>query len=57
MSDIFMTIIVIIAVALLLFIFPLQFIANQNEVIENTNVQTLVSTFANTVAKEGKITR
>ena len=41
MSDIFMTIMVVAAVALVLFIFPLQFIANQNEVIENANVQTL----------------
>lgn len=56
MSDIFITIITIMAVALLLFIFPLISVTSQDEAITKMDVQALVSTFANTVSKEGKIT-
>lgn len=56
MSDTFITIIAVIAVALVMFIFPLMATANQNDNITQTAVQTIISDFVNTAAKEGKIT-
>lgn len=56
MSDTFITIIGVITVALIMFIFPLMATANQNDNITQTAVQTIVSDFVNTAAKEGKIT-
>ena len=56
MSDTFITVIAIMTVALIMFIFPLMATANQNDSITQTSVQTMVSDFVNTVAKEGKIT-
>lgn len=56
MSDTFITVIVVMVVAVLMFVFPLMATANQNDSITQTAVQTMVSEFANTVAKEGKVT-
>lgn len=56
MSDTFITIIAVIAVALVMFVFPLMATANQNEAITQSSVQGIVSDFVNTAAKEGKIT-
>ena len=56
MSDTFITIIVVIAVALVMFVFPLMATANQNDAITQSSVQAIVSDFVNTAAKEGKIT-
>lgn len=56
MSDTFITIIAVITVAVIMFVFPLMATANQNDSITQTSVQALVSDFVNTVAKEGKIT-
>lgn len=56
MSDTFITIVAIITVALVMFIFPLMATANQNDDITQTAVQALVSDFVNEAAKEGKIT-
>ena len=57
MSDTFITIMAVIIVAVIMFVFPLMATANQNDSITQTSVQTMVSDFVNTVAKEGKITR
>ena len=57
MSDTFITIMAVIIVAVIMFIFPLMATANQNDSITQTSVQTMVSDFVNTVAKEGKITQ
>lgn len=56
MSDTFITMIAVIAVAIVMFIFPLMTTANQNDEIMQTGVQVMVSDFVNTSAKEGKIT-
>ena len=56
MSDTFITIMAVIIVAVIMFVFPLMATANQNDSITQTSVQTMVSDFVNTVAKEGKIT-
>lgn len=56
MSDTFITIIVIVVVALVMFAFPLITTANQNDKITQSSVQAIVSDFVNTAAKEGKIT-
>ena len=56
MSDTFITIIAVIAVALVMFIFPLMTVSNQNDKITETSVRAIVSEFVNTAAKEGKIT-
>ena len=57
MSDTFIRIMAVIIVAVIMFVFPLMATANQNDSITQTSVQTMVSDFVNTVAKEGKITR
>ena len=57
MSDTFITIIAVMVVAVIMFVFPIMATANQNDSITQTSVQTMVSDFVNTVAKEGKITR
>lgn len=56
MSDTLITIIVIVVVGLVMFIFPLMATASQNDAITQTEVQALISDFVNTAAKEGKIT-
>jgi len=56
MSDTFITIIAVIAVALVMFIFPVMATANQNDSITQASVQTMVAEFVNKAAKEGKIT-
>lgn len=56
MSDTLITIIVVIAVGLVMFIFPLMATAGQNDDITQTSIQALISEFVNTSAKEGKIT-
>ena len=56
MSDTFITIIVIVVVALVMFAFPLITTANQNDKITQSSVQAIVSDFVNNAAKEGKIT-
>lgn len=56
MSDTFITIIGVIAVALIMFVFPVMAIANQNDAITKTSVQAILSEFVNTAAQEGKIT-
>lgn len=56
MSDTFITIIAVMVVAVIMFVFPIMATANQNDSITQTSVQTMVSDFVNTVAKEGKIT-
>lgn len=56
MSDTFITIIAVVAVAVVMFVFPLMATANQNEAITQSSVQAIVSDFVNTAAKEGKIT-
>lgn len=56
MSDTFITIIAVMAVALIMFIFPLMATAGQNDDITQTSIQTIVSDFVNTAAREGKIT-
>lgn len=55
MSDTFITVIAVMATALLLFIVPVMATANQNDSITQTSVQAMVSEFINTAAKEGKI--
>ena len=55
MSDTFITIITIVIVAVVMFVFPLMATANQNDAITQTSVQTIVSDFVNTAAREGKI--
>jgi len=55
MSDTFITIIAVMAVALIMFIFPIMATANQNDSITQTSVQTMVAEFVNKAAKEGKI--
>ncbi len=57
MSDTFITIIVVMVVAVVMFVFPLMATANQNDAITQTSVQAMVSEFVNTVAKEGKVTQ
>ena len=56
MSDTFITIIAVMVVAVTLFVIPVTATANQNDNITQTAVQTIVSEFVNTSAKEGKIT-
>ena len=56
MSDTFITIIAVMIVAVTLFVIPVMATANQNDNITQTAVQTIVSEFVNTSAKEGKIT-
>lgn len=56
MSDTFITVIAVIAVALVMFIFPVMATANQNDAITQTSVQAIVSEFVNTAAKEGAVT-
>ena len=56
MSDTFITIIAVMVVAVTLFVIPVMATANQNDNITQTAVQTIVSEFVNTSAKEGKIT-
>lgn len=56
MSDSLITIIAVIAVALVMFIFPVMATANQNDKITETSVGAIVADFVNTSAKEGKIT-
>lgn len=56
MSDTLITIIGVIAVALIMFVFPVMAIANQNDAITKTSVQAILSEFVNTAAQEGKIT-
>jgi len=56
MSDTFITISAISVVALIMFVFPVMAIANQNDSITQSSIQALVSDFVNTSAKEGKIT-
>ena len=57
MSDSLSTILVIIAVVLIMFFVPFVFITNQNDTITTNEIKMHTSTFVNTVAKEGKITR
>lgn len=57
MSETFITIIAVITVALIMFIFPVMAMADQNDDITQTSVDTMVAEFVNTVAKEGKITQ
>lgn len=54
MSDTFITIIAVMIVAVTLFVIPVMATANQNDNITQTAVQTIVSEFVNTSAKEGK---
>ena len=56
MSETFITIIAVITVALIMFIFPVMAMADQNDDITQTSVDTMAADFVNTVAKEGKIT-
>lgn len=56
MSDTFITIMVVMIAVVALFIIPVMATANQNDNITQTAVQTIVSEFVNTSAKEGKIT-
>lgn len=56
MSDTFITIIAVMIVTVTLFVIPVMATANQNDNITQTAVQTIVSEFVNTSAKEGKIT-
>jgi len=55
MGDTFITIIAIVIAAVLMFVVPIMATANQNDSIAQTSVQTIVSEFVNTVAREGKI--
>lgn len=57
MSQTFITIITVMLVAVLLFIVPIMATANQNDNITKTAVQTILSEFVDTSAKEGKITQ
>lgn len=56
MSETFITVIVVITVALVMFIFPVMATADQNDSITQSSVQAMVSEFVNTAAKEGTIT-
>ena len=56
MSDTFITIMVVMVAVVALFIIPVMATANQNDAITQTSVQTIVSDFVNTAAREGKIT-
>lgn len=57
MSNTFITVIAIMACAVVMFVFPLMATANQNDSITQTSIQSLVSEFVNTASKEGKITK
>lgn len=56
MSDTFITIMVVFIAVVALFIVPVMATANQNDKITQTSVQTIVTEFVNTSAREGKIT-
>lgn len=57
MSDTLITIIAIFLAAILMFVFPLMAVANQNDEIAQVSVQSLVSEFVNNASTKGKITR
>ena len=56
MSDTFMTITAVMVMVVLLFAVPMIATANQNDAITQTSVETMISDFVNTAAREGKIT-
>jgi hypothetical protein len=57
MSDTFITVMAIMVAAVVLFAIPIMATASQNDNITQSAVQTLVSNFVNTAAREGKITQ
>ncbi len=57
MSDTFITVITVMVLVVIMFVVPLMGTAKQNDSMTQTAVQSLVSDFVNTSAKEGKITR
>ena len=57
MSDTFITVMAVIIVVGLMLAAPLLVTANQNDTITQTTVDTIVSNFVNTSAKEGRISR
>ena len=57
MSDTLITIFGVFLAAILMFIFPLMEVANQNDAITQTTVSSLVSDFANQIANQGKLTQ
>ena len=57
MSDTFITVIAVMVLAVIMFVSPLMATAKQNDSMTQTAVQSIVSDFVNTSAKEGKITR
>ena len=56
MGDTVMTIIAIVVVAVLMLVYPLLNMAENNETVVQMSVQTLTSEFVNTVTTEGRIT-
>ena len=57
MQDTFMTVTAVIIVVVVMFVVPLMLTADQNDTVTQTTVDTIVSDFVNTSAKEGKISR
>ncbi len=56
MGDSLMTIVVILLMAILMFVFPLMAMSERNDDVSQLTVQTAVSEFTNNVARIGKIT-
>ena len=57
MSDTFITIVAIIIAVILLFVVPIMAMGNQNDAITQTAVETVLSNFVNTAAREGQISK
>ena len=55
MSDVFITLITVMLALILMFIFPLAFIGNQNEIITGDDIRILADDFVNKASREGKI--
>ena len=56
MSDTLITVIAIFVAAIVMFVFPVMYVAKSNEQISQTNVQALTNDFVNTARTTGKIT-
>ena len=57
MSDTLITIIAIFVAAIVMFVFPVMYIAKSNEQISQSNVQALTNDFVNTARTTAKITK
>lgn len=57
MSDTLITVIAIFLAAIVMFVFPVMYIAKSNETISQSNVQALTNDFVNTARTTAKITK